>query len=60
VDLSVYLGIYPIPTDNGTSYTRQRDLIVNAIKTYGTDNIAGITVGNEWMLKSVDYSTLTQ
>jgi len=51
VDLSVYLGNYPIPTDGGAAYTRQRDLIIDAVKTYGTDHIAGITVGNEWMLK---------
>jgi exo-beta-1,3-glucanase (GH17 family) len=59
VDLTVYLGVYPIATDNGTAYKRQRDVIVEAINTYGTDHIGGITVGNEFMLKSVDRSTLT-
>ncbi|KAI0247641.1 glycoside hydrolase superfamily [Lactifluus subvellereus] len=50
VDLSVFAGIYPIPTDQNAAYTRQRDLVMDAIKTYGTDHIAGVTVGNEWML----------
>jgi len=49
VNMSVYLGNYNIPTDP-TPYTRQRDAIMAAIQTYGVDNIAGITVGNEFML----------
>ncbi|KAI0044169.1 glycoside hydrolase family 17 protein [Auriscalpium vulgare] len=49
VNISVFLGNYPVPTDN-TAYTRQRDTIIAAIQTYGTDNIAGVTVGNEFML----------
>jgi len=49
VNMSVFLGNYPDPTD-GTAYTRQRDEIVSAIKTYGTDHIAGVTVGNEFIL----------
>lgn len=51
--MDVYLGNYPQPDDNGTEYQKQKDAIVNAIKTYGTDRIAGITVGNEFMLKFV-------
>lgn len=39
--------------DNGV-YVRQRDLIKDAIETYGVDHIAGVTVGNEFMLKSVN------
>jgi hypothetical protein len=54
--MSVYLGNYPIATDNGTSYERQRDTIKLAIQTYGTTNIGGITVGNEFMLKLVFYA----
>jgi len=50
VNLSLFLGIYPIPTDQGAAYTRQRDLVMDAIKTYGADHIEGLTVGNEWML----------
>jgi exo-beta-1,3-glucanase (GH17 family) len=51
--MQVYLGNYVLATDNGTAYTRQRDVIKQAIQTYGTDHIAGVTVGNEFMLKSV-------
>jgi exo-beta-1,3-glucanase (GH17 family) len=49
VDLSVFLGIYPIPDDN-TAYTRQRDAVKEALTTYGADHVAGLTVGNEFML----------
>lgn len=62
VNVSVYLGIYNVPTDGGVSYERQRDEIQQAIQTYGVDNILGVTVGNEFMLKCVlqpsDYSRL--
>jgi hypothetical protein len=51
--MSVWLGNYNYPNDNGTAYQRQRQAIVDAINTYGTSNIAGITVGNEFMLKFV-------
>jgi len=50
VDMKVYLGNYVLPSDN-EPYKRQRDLIKQAIETYGPDHIAGITVGNEFMLK---------
>jgi len=49
-NLTVFLANYPIPTDNGAAYYRQRDLITQAIQTYGTDHIAGIVVGNEFIL----------
>lgn len=51
--MQVFLGNYPIATDNGTAYQRQRDVILQALKTYGKDHVAGITVGNEFMLKWV-------
>lgn len=53
MNLQVYLGNYPEATDNGTEYQQQKQAIVAAINTYGTDHIAGVTVGNEFMLKSV-------
>ena len=43
------LGNYPLATDNGSAYNRQRDVMKKAIETYGTDHIAGVTVGNEFM-----------
>ncbi|KAF9452419.1 glycoside hydrolase family 17 protein [Macrolepiota fuliginosa MF-IS2] len=49
VDMEVYLGNYVVPDDN-TPYQRQRDAIKEAIVTYGPDHVAGITVGNEFML----------
>ncbi|KAF8638484.1 hypothetical protein AX17_002173 [Amanita inopinata Kibby_2008] len=50
VDMQVWLGNYNLPDDNDAAYIRQRDVIKDVIQTYGTDNIAGITVGNEYML----------
>ncbi|KIM39930.1 glycoside hydrolase family 17 protein [Hebeloma cylindrosporum] len=59
VNMTVYLGNYPIATDNGTAYERQRDLIKVAIQTYGTDHIGGVTVGNEFMLNYVNANGVT-
>ncbi|KAF5321222.1 hypothetical protein D9619_000496 [Psilocybe cf. subviscida] len=52
VDMEVYLGNYVVDGDP-TAYERQRDEIKKAIETYGVDHIAGITVGNEFMLNYV-------
>ena len=52
VNMTVWLGNYPEPTDPAP-YLRQREAIVDAINTYGTDHISGITVGNEFILKCV-------
>ncbi|KAF5364275.1 hypothetical protein D9756_000750 [Leucocoprinus leucothites] len=49
VDMQVYLGNYITPDDNSV-YQRQRDAIQQALQTYGADHVAGITVGNEFML----------
>ncbi|KAF8239690.1 glycoside hydrolase [Tricholoma matsutake] len=50
VNMTVYLGNYAIATDNGTAYQRQRGEIQSALQTYGTNNVGGLTVGNEFML----------
>lgn len=50
VNMTVYLGNYAVPNDNGTAYTRQKTEIQSVIETFGTDHISGITVGNEFML----------
>lgn len=50
VNMTVYLGIYPIPTDQNAAYNRQRDAIKSALQTYGSDHVSGVTTGNEWML----------
>lgn len=47
----MYLANYNVPNDQGAAYSRQLALILDAIKTYGTNNIKGVTVGNEFMLK---------
>jgi exo-beta-1,3-glucanase (GH17 family) len=52
VEMEVYLGNYVVPDDSGP-YQRQRDAIKEALQTYGLDHVAGITVGNEYMLKYV-------
>ena len=48
--MEVFLGIYTVP-DDLEAYTRQRDAVMDALKTYGADHVAGVTVGNEFMLK---------
>jgi len=48
-DLIIYPGIY-ITENDDASYIAQRDAVLSAIRTYGTDRIAGVTVGNEFML----------
>lgn len=50
VNMSVYIGNYAVPNDNNTAYDRQRGEINAALQTYGADNIAGYTIGNEFML----------
>ncbi|KAF5382130.1 hypothetical protein D9615_004439 [Tricholomella constricta] len=59
VNMKVWLGNYAIATDNGAAYQRQRDLIKSAIETYGTDNIGGVTVGNEFMLNYLNANSGT-
>ncbi|TCD60163.1 hypothetical protein EIP91_010622 [Steccherinum ochraceum] len=50
VDMQVFLGIYNVPNDAGAAYTRQRDEIQTALQSFGANNVAGLTVGNEFML----------
>ncbi|KAL0562657.1 hypothetical protein V5O48_019427, partial [Marasmius crinis-equi] len=50
VDLQVYVGNYPVATDNNVAYKRQRDDLKSALQTFGVDHVAGITVGNEFIL----------
>lgn len=51
VNMKVWLGNYVIATDDNAAYNRQRDILKDAIQTYGTDHIGGVTVGNEFVLK---------
>ncbi|CAK5262780.1 unnamed protein product, partial [Mycena citricolor] len=50
VDMKVFLGNYPSLSDGGVAYARQRDTMQSALQTYGSTNVAGITVGNEVIL----------
>jgi hypothetical protein len=54
--MTVFLGNYNLPNDAGVEYSNQKQNIVAAINTYGTDHISGITVGNEFMLEFVHPS----
>lgn len=54
VDLEVFLGNYVVAGDS-SAYERQKKAIKEAIEVYGVTNIAGITVGNEYILKSVSF-----
>jgi len=54
VNMSVVVANYPIATDNGSAYTTQAVLLEHAIQTFGTDNIIGMTVGNEFILDYLD------
>ena len=49
--MTVFLANYPIATDNGTAYQHQSDEIQQALQNYPTDLVAGIIVGNEFMVK---------
>ncbi|KAF5391598.1 hypothetical protein D9757_002549 [Collybiopsis confluens] len=54
VNMSVIIANYPIATDQGAAYQRQALVLEDAISTYGTDNILGVTVGNEFILDYLD------
>ncbi|KAJ3712979.1 glycoside hydrolase superfamily [Lentinula guzmanii] len=54
VNMTVYIANYPEATDNGEAYDRQKSAIQSAIQTFGTDHIAGVTVGNEFILDYLD------
>jgi len=48
--MQVTLGVYVSPDGDYTAYDRQRVALEDVLNKYGTSNIAGITVGNEYML----------
>ena len=53
VNMTVYLGNYNVPNDAGAAYDRQKQELQTAMQSFGTGNIGGVTVGNEFMLKYV-------
>ena len=48
VNITSWLGVYV--DGNDTTWERQMGDTLSAIKTYGTDHISGIIVGNEYIL----------
>ncbi|CBQ71401.1 conserved hypothetical protein [Sporisorium reilianum SRZ2] len=58
VDMSVFLAVWV--GDNATTFARQVANIVDALATYGTDHVAGITVGNEYLLNGGSVATLLE
>ncbi|KDN53120.1 glycoside hydrolase family 17 protein [Tilletiaria anomala UBC 951] len=54
------LTIFPAIWINGddTIYSRGADAIISALQTYGTDHVAGISVGNEYMLNGGNLTYL--
>jgi hypothetical protein len=40
-------------TEDDSAYQRQHDAVKQALIDYGADNVAGITVGNEFILNSL-------
>ncbi|KAJ1575942.1 hypothetical protein NDA11_003703 [Ustilago hordei] len=56
VDMQVFLAVWV--DNNADTFQRQVDNILDAVKQYGTDHIAGITVGNEYLLNRGSLATL--
>jgi hypothetical protein len=51
VNMTVYLGIDAVFMDDNTTISTQRDLIKSAIQNYGSQHVAGVTVGRDFMRK---------
>jgi len=51
-NIKIYPAVYIVDGDDA-GYTRQKTAIQQSLQTYGTDNILGITVGNEFMLNYI-------
>jgi len=58
VDMTVWLGNFVVDADH-TAYDRQRIAIHDALQTYGTTHVSGITVGNEFMLNYLNDNGAT-
>ena len=56
VNMQVFLAVWV--DNNADTFTRQVANIVDAIAKYGTDHIAGVTVGNEFLLNGGSVATL--
>lgn len=56
VDLSVYLGVWV--DDNDETWQRQLKTTQDVVTKHGVDHIAGISVGNEYLLNGGSVTTL--
>nr|XP_019045226.1 glucan 1,3-beta-glucosidase [Kwoniella bestiolae CBS 10118]OCF24156.1 glucan 1,3-beta-glucosidase [Kwoniella bestiolae CBS 10118] len=57
VDMTVWLGIYV--DSNEEAYEDQVKSVTEALKTYGTDHVSGVTVGNEYILNTAGTDSTT-
>ncbi|WWC71096.1 uncharacterized protein I206_105049 [Kwoniella pini CBS 10737] len=57
VNMTVWLGIYV--DSNETAYDNQVTAVTDVLKTYGTDHVSGITVGNEYILNTAGTDSTT-
>ncbi|WWC88321.1 uncharacterized protein L201_003229 [Kwoniella dendrophila CBS 6074] len=57
VNMTVWLGIYV--DSNETAYDNQLTAVTDALKTYGTDHVSGVTVGNEYILNTAGTESTT-
>ncbi|WVQ65446.1 uncharacterized protein L199_003622 [Kwoniella botswanensis] len=57
VNMTVWLGIYV--DSNEEAYNDQVKAVEDALKTYGTDHVSGITVGNEYILNTAGTDSTT-
>ena len=51
-NVKVFPAIFVVDKDDA-AYQRQKAALQQALQTYGTDNVLGITVGNEFMLNYI-------
>lgn len=58
VDMQVFLAVWV--DSNSTTFQRQVANVVDALATYGRDSVAGVTVGNEFLLNGGSESTLLE
>ncbi|CDR88960.1 uncharacterized protein SPSC_06332 [Sporisorium scitamineum] len=58
VDMDVFLAVWV--DDDPTTFARQVDNVVDAIDKYGVGNVAGVTVGNEYLLNGGQVGVLVE
>lgn len=56
--MTVWLGVYI--GANATVNEQQKAVTLEVLQQYGTDHVSGVTVGNEYILGSLDKPTAVQ